>query len=89
MAAHERVRAEGVATEAGDDIGQPVRRVGMAGAVLGVAVQRQIGKDEAKPVSCSTIGSHSRCESPAECSSPSGGPDPASRYATRAPSGWW
>ena len=39
--------------------------------------------------SASTTGSNSRCVSPCECSSASGGPVPVSRYAIRAPSGWW
>ena len=36
--------------EAGDDLGQPVERVGVARAVLGVAVQRQVGEHDAVAV---------------------------------------
>ena len=42
-----RVPAD-LAAEAGDHLGQPVRRVRMAGAVLGVAMQREIGKHDAE-----------------------------------------
>ena len=36
--------------EAGDHIGQPLRRVGVARAVLGIAVQRQIGQHDPEAV---------------------------------------
>ena len=50
VAADERPRAADVRAEAGDDLGQPVRRVRVARAVLGVAVQRQVGQHDAVAV---------------------------------------
>ena len=47
VAADERARPGGLHAEGGDDLGQPVQRVGVARAVLGVAVQRQVGEDQA------------------------------------------
>jgi len=42
----ERVRPEHVVGEAAHHLGEPVDRVGVAGAVLGVAVQREVGYHE-------------------------------------------
>ena len=50
VAAHERSRTQRVAAESGDHIGQPIRRVGMAGAVLGVAVEGKVREHEPKAV---------------------------------------
>ena len=81
VAADQRPRPEHLGGEARDHVGEPVRRVGVARALLGVAVQRQVGQHDAEAVrrACSTIGSNSMCESIAECSSASGGPAPSSR----------
>ncbi|MBA3328913.1 MAG: hypothetical protein H0T43_11490, partial [Solirubrobacterales bacterium] len=50
MAADERVRPADLAAERRHDLGQPVQRVGVARAVLGVAMQRQVGQHEAEAV---------------------------------------
>jgi hypothetical protein len=50
VAGHHRLRPERVAAEAGDHVGQPVRRVRVARPVLGVAVEWKVGKDEPKAV---------------------------------------
>ena len=50
VAADERPRPAGVAAEAGEHLGEPLRRVGVARAVLGVAVQRQVGQHEPEAV---------------------------------------
>ena len=50
VAAHERPRPAHVAAEARHHLRHPVRRVGMVGAVLGVAVQRQVREHEPEAV---------------------------------------
>ena len=50
VAADERARAGDLGAEAGEDVGEPVQRVRVARAVLGVAVQRQVGEDDAEAV---------------------------------------
>ena len=50
VAADERSRAEHVPAEAGEDVGQPVGRVGVARAVLGVAVSGKVGQHDPEAV---------------------------------------
>ena len=50
VAADQRPRPAHLAAEAGDHLGHPVGRVGVARAVLGVAVQRQVGQHEPEAV---------------------------------------
>ena len=56
VAADQRPRPARLAHEAGHHLGQPVRRVGMARAVLRVAVQRQVGQHE--PVAVAELLHH-------------------------------
>src|SRR5579871_5553974 len=49
VAREEGARAELGLTEPGDDLGHPIERVWMPGAVLGVAVERQVRQDDAEP----------------------------------------
>jgi hypothetical protein len=46
VAPDQRVRPGGLKTERGDDLRQPVDRVRVARAILGVAVQREVGEDQ-------------------------------------------
>ena len=50
MAADERPRAGGLHAEGGEHLREPVQGVGVARAVLGVAVQREVGQDDAEAV---------------------------------------
>ena len=50
VAADERARAADLAAERRHHVGEPVERVRVARAVLGVAVQRQVGQDHAEAV---------------------------------------
>ena len=50
VAADQRPRPEHVGGEAGHHLGEPVERVGVARAILGVAVQRQVGEHDAEAV---------------------------------------
>jgi Na+-driven multidrug efflux pump len=50
VAADQRPRPAHLAAEAGDHLGHPVRRVRVPRAVLGVAVQRQVGQHEAEAI---------------------------------------
>ena len=50
VAADERVAAAGLAAEVRHDLGEPVDRVRVARAVLGVAVQRQVGQHEPEAI---------------------------------------
>ena len=50
VAADQRPRPAHLAAEAGHHLGDPVGRVGVARAVLGVAVQRQVGQHEPEAV---------------------------------------
>jgi hypothetical protein len=50
VAADQRTGPEHVGGEAGHHIGEPVERVGVARAVLGVPVERQVGEHHAKAV---------------------------------------
>jgi len=50
VAGDQRPRSEHLAREAAEHLGEPVERVRVAGVILGVAVQRQVGQDDAKAV---------------------------------------
>ena len=50
VSADHRPRAEHLARETGEHIGEPVLRVGVVRALLGVAVQRQVGQHDAEAV---------------------------------------
>ncbi len=50
VAGEQRPRPEHLGGEAAEHLGEPVERVGMARAVLGVAVQRQVGQHHAEAV---------------------------------------
>ena len=50
VAGEERPRAEHLGAEATEHLGEPVERVGVAGMVLGVAVQRQVREHHAEAV---------------------------------------
>ncbi len=48
VAAHQGARAEDLRGEAGHHLGEPVERVGVAGTLLGVAVQGQVREHDAE-----------------------------------------
>ena len=50
VAGEQRSRPEHLGGEAAEHLGEPVERVGVARAVLGVAVQRQVGEHDAEAV---------------------------------------
>jgi hypothetical protein len=50
VAADQGTGAEHIRGEPGHHIGEPVERVGMARAILGVSVQRQVGEHNAEAV---------------------------------------
>ncbi len=50
VAGEQRARPEHLGGEPAEHLGEPVERVGMARAVLGVAVQRQVGEHDAEAV---------------------------------------